>query len=459
MKFNPHQYQKDAVKFLLQNSNGGIFADPGLGKTAIVLSVIDTFRRLRKNTPWLIVAPLRVCYSVWPAEIKKWDFDLTVNNLHNEPFRKADIHLINPEGLVKHLRRYEDALEWPYWGLCVDESTRFKSTTSKRTRYLKTVLHRFQKRVILTGTPTPKSLLDLFAQIYILDLGESLGQYITHYKNKYFYRSGYMNYQWELFPNSEPFIYQKVNPLVVRIDASTYLDMPDMITNNIAVELPTEAREIYTAIEKDFFAELENGESITVGSAASKYNALRQVVNGGIFESIDSVFSGDFFHDKPKRKTHQIHTAKNEAVLELVEGLHGKPVLIAYHYKHDLARLLKLFPKAPFIGGGQSPKKSDRIVSKWNEGKIPILIGHPQSMAHGLNLQSAGNDIIWYSLTDNLENYEQFNRRIYRQGVKGQVRVHRIVAKDTIDKVLIKMLNKKASGQNALLNALKEYRK
>lgn len=452
--FLPHDYQKDAIRFLLQNPNGGIFADPGLGKTAVVLSVINTFKKLRGRKPWLIVAPLRVCYSVWPNEIDKWNFDLTVNNLHSEPFKTADIHLVNPESLVKHLQRFENAPQWPFWGLCIDESTRFKTPSSKRVKALKTVLHKFQKRVILTGTPTPKSLLDLFAQIYILDIGEALGKYITHYKNKYFYRSGYMGYQWEPFEQSPRFIYKKVNPLVLRIDTDTYLDLPRLILNDVMVDLPTPAKKIYRSLEKEFFAELDSGESIVIGSAASKYNALRQVTNGGLFEQLNPLLP------KPKKRfEHHLHTAKNEAVEEIVEGLHGKPVLIAYHYRHDLTRLMKLFPEAPFIGGGTSPIKSKTIITKWNKGKIPILIGHPQSIGHGLNLQSAGNDIIWYSLTDNLEYYEQFNRRIYRQGVKGQVRIHRIIATNTIDKALIKMLDKKASGQKALLNALKEYRK
>lgn len=453
-----HDYQKDAIRFLLKNPSGGVFADPGLGKTAIILSTINTFKKLGRKGSWLIIAPLRVCYSVWPNEVKKWNFNLTVNNIHAEGFKPADLHLVNPESLVKCLQAFENASCWPFFGLCVDESTRFKRSTGKRARCLKTVLHKFQKRIILTGTPAPNSLLDLFGQIYIADLGASLGRFITHYKNTYFYRTGYMGYQWEPFEQSPRFIYKKLKPIIHRIDAETYLNLPPLITNDVAVELPEEARSIYRSLEKEFFAELENGESVTIGSAASKYNALRQVVNGGLFEQIDPIFSGTFFQKKVKRGSHQIHIAKNEAVVELVESLQGKPVLIAYHYQHDLTRLIKLFPDAPYIGGGQKPLKSRYIIQDWNNGKLPVLIGHPQSMGHGLNLQSAGNDVIWYSLTDNLENYEQFNRRIYRQGVKGQVRIHRIIATNTIDEALIKMLDKKAGTQKALLDALKEYR-
>jgi SNF2 family DNA or RNA helicase len=449
--FKPHDYQADAIRFLLKNPSGGVFADPGLGKTAIILSIINTFKKLGRKKPWLIVAPLRVCYSVWPAEIKKWNFNLTICNLHVEPWKPADIYTINPESLVKQLQAFENSPHWPFFGLCIDESTKFKKATGKRFRHLRKHLPKFKKRIILTGTPTPNSLLDLFGQIYILDLGASLGKYITHYRNTYFYRTGYMGYQWAPFEQSSKFIYKKLQPITYRIDAETYLDLPPLLLNDVAVELPEEARSIYRSLEKEFFAELDGGESITVGSAASKYNALRQVVNGGLFEQAP-------IEMMKKRKAHQLHTVKNEAVVELVESLQGKPVLIAYHYQHDLTRLISLFPEAPFIGGGQKALKSRQIIEDWNKGKIPILIGHPQSMGHGLNLQSAGNDIIWYSLTDNLESYEQFNRRIYRQGVNGQVRIHRIIADNTIDEALIKMLDKKAGSQRALLNALKEYR-
>jgi SNF2 family DNA or RNA helicase len=442
-----HQYQKDAVQFLLGRQHAGIFADPGLGKTLMVLQFLKIMKMCKGYTPCLIVAPLRVIYSVWPQEIRKWNYDLSVCNLHSEVHRKADIYTINPESLVKLLQK-----DHQYKILVIDESTRFKSPKSKRFKAIKKYLDSFERRIILTGTPTPNGLLDLFSQIYLLDQGETLGKYITHFRHDYFYPTGYMGYEWKLLPNSQSVVEKKIKPMITRIDASTYLDLPDLIFNDVFIELPDETQKFYRDIEKKLFAELDDNP-IIISTAASAYNACRQIANGGLFEQLDP--------SQPipiKRKVYGIHDEKDKAAQSLVDELWSKPVLIAYHYKHDLHRLKKLFPNAPVIGSGVSAKRSDDIIKKWNARQIPILLGHPKSMGHGLNMQAGGNDIIWYALTDSLEDYDQFNRRIYRQGVKGQVRIHRIIARHTVDEALVRMIDRKSETQQALLNALKEYR-
>jgi len=457
MKFHPHNYQRDTIRFCLENPHAAIFADPGLGKTAIILSVLKCLTTCRENVSFLLVAPLRVIYSVWPKEIKKWNFDLTYHNLHADPTRRAaNIVAINPESLEKGLELYEAGAPWPFLGVCVDESTRLKKWTGKRFRALKKRLAMFRRRYILTGTPIPNSLLDIFAQQYIVDMGKSLGDKITHFQAKYFYRpaiGGPYNYKILPHDGAPDFVFDRIKDTTVRIDAETYLDLPDLIVNDVPVDLPTKALRTYKEVERDLFTQID-GREVNIASAASSYNACRQIANGVLFEQIDP--------DTPipaNRKSFDVHPAKVDAVKDLIADLWGKPVLVAYHFRHDLKALLAAFPDTPYIGGGVSAKQTDRIIAKWNAGRIPILFGHPAAMSHGLNMQSGGNDIIWFSLTDNLEHYDQFNRRIYRQGVTGQVRIHRIIANETVDRALIGLLDKKHKGQKALLNALRNYRR
>lgn len=458
MIFEPHDYQRAAIDFLLQNRCAGLFADPGLGKTAITLSVIKRFQQHPKFRGALIIAPLRVCHSVWPAEIQKWDQfrDLRCQILHG-PNRverigkKADIYLLNVENIFW---LFECDLTWNM--LIIDESSKFKSHASKRSKLIKKHLDRFQRRIILTGTPAPNSMMDLYSQIYILDKGEKLGRFITHFRQRYFYPIQFRKFvEWNIKPGAEMTIQKQISPLVMRIDAASHLDLPPIIYNRVPVQLPPKAAMAYKQLEKQFFAYIDENP-VLLGSAASAYNACRQVANGCLYEQINPLIPRS---QQPNRKTLHVHHAKIDAVQELVDELQGKPVLIAYHYKHDLAQLLDKFgADTPYLGGGVSSVKSAKIVDQWNVGKIPILLGHPQSIAHGLNLQHGGHDIIWFSLTDNLENYLQFNQRVYRQGVVGQVRIHLIIAKNTIDEAIMLRLRSKDKTQRALLDAIKEYR-
>lgn len=469
MIFKPHDYQHAAIDFLLQNRCAGLFADPGLGKTAITLSVIKRFQQHPKFRGALIIAPLRVCYSVWPAEIQKWNQfqDLSFQILHGPGkyrnlFQKADVYLLNVEDIFwlfdKEIEQWLAFMNhgYPWNMLVIDESSKFKSHQSKRFKLIRKHLDRFQRRILLTGTPAPNSMMDLYSQIYILDKGETLGRYITHYRQRYFYPITFRKFaEWNLKPGSEKTIQRKISPLVMRIDAASYLDLPPIIYNRVPVQLPPKAAMAYKQLEKQFFAYIDENP-VLLGSAASAYNACRQVANGCLYEQVNPLIPRS---QQPNRKTLHVHQAKIDAVQELVEELQGKPVLIAYHYKHDLAQLLDKFGKDTLsLGGGVSSVKSAEIVDRWNAGKIPILLGHPQSIAHGLNLQHGGHDIIWFSLTDNLENYLQFNQRVYRQGVVGQVRIHLIIAKNTIDEAILLRLKSKDTTQQALLDAIKEYR-
>lgn len=448
--WKPHAYQKKAIRFLLQNSCAGLFLDPGLGKTSITLAALNVLRSEGVATKTLIIAPLRVCYSVWPKELKKWtEFrGLTYTILHGKTkewdlAKEYDIYLINPEGLqwLFDSKMFKKA---GFNTLVVDESSKFKDSSTQRFKRLRSALHTFDRRYILTGSPAPNSLLDLFGQIYILDLGKSLGKFITKYRDTFFYPAGFKGYDWKPKPNAERTIQERIGPLVLRMDAEDYLKLPELIVNNIEVELPKDAWEIYKEMENDYVAGVDNG-SIVASNAAVASGKCSQVANGGIYDA--------------DKKDYVIHEEKARAVLDLIEELGGSPCLVAYEYGHDLKRLQKVLGKeVPYIGGGVTTKRAAEIEDAWNKGQIPVLLGQPQSIAHGLNLQNAGHHVVWHSLTWNYENYDQFIRRIRRQGNEhSKVFVHHIVAKDTVDELKLFAMNRKFRTQKDLFDALNKF--
>lgn len=470
MKYNPHDYQKKAIKFVIERGSAGLFLDPGLGKTSITYASFRVLRRAKRVTNMLVVAPLRPATSTWPREAQKWDDfrDLNVHVLHGDHKQMLleqphDVSVINPEGLEWLLGitdakgKYHPGMAQKlkiWWDmLVVDESTRFKHPDTKRFKILSKHLHKFHRRVILTGSPAPNGYLDLFGQIYILDLGNALGEYITHFRNKYFDSTGFGGYTYTPREDTPERIQERIKPLVLRMAAEDYLDLEPYIPNTIEVDLPEDARRTYTQMEELLIAQVRDG-LVTAANVATATGKCRQIANGGVY--LDPEFDEEKGVLKPK-KWSQLHDAKTEVVMELVEELSGQPALIAYEYRHDLERLQKAFPNAPYLGGGVNPKKSREIEDKWNAGLIPVLLAQPQSVAHGLNLQGVGAAVIWYSLTWNLEDYEQFIRRIWRQGQKERVVVHHIVARDTVDEAVMRSINKKDKTQRALLSALRDH--
>lgn len=457
-KWIPHTYMKRAVKFLLERACGGLFMRPGLGKTSIVLATLKVLRKEKLTRRTLVIAPLRVCYSVWPEEVKKWsDFsDMKVAVLHGKNRQaalesKADIFVINPEGLPWLLSGGRFAT-LDAQTLVVDEVSKFKHTNRKRFKLLKTVLNTFSRRYILTGTPAARSLLDLFGQVYLLDMGNALGRYITHFRATYFYPTGYGGYTWVPQEGSEERIYEKLRPLVTRVSGDETAKLPKLINNTVYVDLPPAALRTYTELHKELVAEIR-GTKVFSPTKSVALMKCRQIANGGVYTR--GMIPGEQIAAGVWRK---IHDAKTDAVLDIVEELQGDPVLIAYEFGHDLERLLKALGKdTPYLGAGSSGAAGAKIITRWNNGEIPVLLGHPASMGHGLNLQGAGSTIIWHSLTDNLEYYEQFIHRLLRQGNKAdQVIVHHIVARKTSDLAIMRMLAKKAATQNDLMDALLE---
>lgn len=458
MRFIPHDYQREGIDFLEANPHCGLFADPGLGKTAMVLHLLDRlYWRSGGSLRVLVIAPLRVVYTVWPEEIDKWDLILSYSILHGPGKEhragQSTVDLLNAENVFWLLDRPLN-----YDILVIDESSKFKGYSSKRFKALKQKLKGFDRRIILTGTPSPNNLEDLYSQVYIMDRGEALGPNISAYRRKYFYPTAYRNFvEYQPKPGAAQAIQSKIASLVQRIDAATNLDLPPLLEHTIQVELPPAARRIYDDFEKRLFAELEeNDGGFAVSSAASAYNICRQIANGQLYEPPKAL---ELARPSKNRKIISLHKAKTEALDELVGELQGKPLLVAYHYKHDLAQLRERFGQdTPVMGGDASAKESAQIIDQWNNGELPLLFGHPQSMSHGINLQAGGNDVCWFALTDNLENYLQFVRRVFRQGVKGQVRVHHIIARKTVDEAIMKRLKSKDKTQRALLDALAEYR-
>jgi len=468
-KWQPHPYQEKAKAFLLENAAAGLFLDPGLGKTSITLSAIGSLKEKGMLKKVLLIAPLRVCNSVWPCEVQKW---LNFNNLKvvvlhgkdkvellNTP---ADVYIINPEGLdwlfgkpiSRNGKKVVDLSRWEAFKfdtLVIDELSKFKNINTSRFKLLKQVLRTFTRRWGLTGSPASNGLLDLFGQCYVLDEGRSLGTYITQYRMKYF-DQGWNGFSWHIRPGAEKQIYERIKPLVWRMSAEDYLDMPELIKNNIQIELPPQAMRSYKQVEKDLIAAIDGGV-VTALTAASASVKCRQIANGGIY--LDQQL-GEYNLPTSDKKWVDVHTAKIDALGDLVEELQGSPLLVAYEFEHDLERLKFKFGKdVPYIGGGVSSKRSSELVALWNKGQLPILLGHPQAMAHGLNLQEAGNHVCWFSLTWNYELYDQFIRRVLRQGNKSKkVFVHHIVAKGTIDEQVLIALNDKETGQNALFKAL-----
>lgn len=450
MFWEPHEYQKEAVKFLVERGSAQLWLDPGLGKTAIVLSAYRTLKLKSIVKKMLVIAPLRPVYGVWPEEVKKWEqfSGFSIGVLHGGNKDKVlqkehDIYVINFEGL-HWLSSKLNGKTWPFQILVVDEISYLKNTQTQRFKTLKPVLNKFDRRWGLTGSPAPNSLLDIFGPQLIIDQGATFGPYVTRFRQEFFFPSGYNSYEWKLQPDGERRIQEKLEGKVLRMAALDHLDLPELAYNNVRVELPDQARRIYDIFEKALTLQVEDGV-ITAANAAVAVMKGQQIANGGSYL------------DGEKRASTHIHDAKTDAVLELVEELQGQPCIIGYHFAHDLQRLQKAFPNAPVIGSGVVGDKLDKIITAWNAGKIPVLLAHPMSAGHGLNLQGAGHAVIWYSLTWSLEVYEQFIRRLWRQGQKNHIMVHHIIARDTVDEAILKAIQRKDKTQQNLLNAVKEY--
>lgn len=445
-----------------------LLLDPGLGKTSITLAAFDFLRGKKIARKMLIIAPLRVCHQVWPKEVEGWsDFKhLRVAVLHGKHKQTAlesdaDIYVINPEGLewliLGEMRTFS-AARWRGLGfdtLAIDELTRFKKSTGKRFKLLKLILGSFDRRWGLTGTPAPNSLLDLFGQAFVIDQGNALGRYITHYKREYFRPLDPNGWKWALQPGAEDRIYEKLDPLALRMAADDYLELPERVDIAHYVELPPKIMKLYTELEDDLFAKMGDG-IIAAGNAAAASTKCRQICNGALYvdDDVASLVRGS------KRSVLSLHELKLDAVEETLEELQGRQMLLAYEFNHDLAAIFKRFGQIPYIGKGVSTEEAQRVEDAWNAGDIQMLPAHPASAGHGLNLQkSNAAHIGWYGMFWNYELYDQFIKRVLRQGNSAKrVFNHHYMARGTVDQIIMYDKNRKRKGQDALFDGLKALR-
>ena len=383
--------------------------------------------------------------DTWTKESAKWDHlrGLRVVRVLGSQAQRiraletdADIYCINRENIPWLVKYY--GTEWPFDGVVLDELSSFKSSSSKRFKAMRKVRPLIKHIVGLTGTPSPNGLIDLWAQIYLLDQGKRLGRTLTEYRNRYFNpgrRNGYVVYDWVPKDGAEDEIYRRISDICISMKACDYLKLPERVDVVRTVKLDNEAQTAYTEMEKEAVLALGPNEIVDAGTAAVVSGKLLQIANGAVYDE--------------NGKTHIIHESKLDTLEDVIEAVNGRPVLVFYAYQHDLERIMQRFPQARKLEGSAE-------IDAWNRGEIPILLAHPAGAGHGLNLQAGGNHIVWFGLTWSLELYQQANARIYRQGVKGErVTITHLVAEGTIDEDVMRVLDGKATRQDALLEAVK----
>lgn len=484
-KFVPRSFQKKAILAGINNFNYlGLFMRPGLGKTSTILSLFKILRKLKKSKKMLVIAPLRVAYSAWPDEIEKWNTfsDMTFSIVHGRNpaerikalERDVDCYLINPEN-VKWLFEYLEGIElkdfkkklspepYKFDTLVIDESTKFKSPTAIRFKVLADVRNKFKRRYILSGTPQPNTLMDLWSQMYILDGGLRLGSTISSFRHSYFIaeRMPQGFFKYEAKPGSAAVVYDLIKDCTITLDDKDYLEMPELTYNKVKVKLDPKVMKIYKQMEQEYMTILESGVSLDSPSAAAARNKCLQITSGAAYETFEP---GEVQVNR-KKQHHVIHDEKLDALVDLLTDIGPEPVLIAYHYKFNRLRiqerLVKEFPErfpdgtVPYVGSGMSAKKGKALEDKFNKGEISVLLGHPQSIAFGLNLQKLSRNVIWFTLTDSYETFDQYCRRVYRQGQKRAVVVHIIEAMATIDIAVFKNVTTKEFNQQDMYNTMK----
>lgn len=443
MKYKPHSYQEYAIRYIETHPISALLIDMGLGKTSITLTAIrnllfDSFEVCKV----LVIAPLRVAKNTWTDEIKKWEhlstltYSLIIGN-ENERLsalnEQTDIYIINRENVDWLVNK--SGYKFDFDMVVIDELSSFKNHQSKRFKSLMKVRPLVKRIVGLTGTPSSNGLMDLFAEFKILDMGKLLGYFIGQYRNTYFKpdkMNGPIVYSYKPLPNAENAIYEKISDITVSMKANEYLKMPELLTSNYVVELSNSEKNQYDEMKKSLVLEITDGE-ITASNAASLSNKLCQLSNGAIYDDEQNIV--------------EIHDRKLEALEDIIESMNGKPLLIAYWYRHDLERIKSSFSVREI--------KTSEDISDWNDGKIPVALIHPASAGHGLNLQNGGSTLVWFGLTWSLELYQQTNARLYRQGQKNTVVIQHIITKGTIDEQILKVLQKKNKTQADLIDAVR----
>ena len=447
--FIPHNYQQYCIDRVCSDPAIGLFLDMGLGKTAITLSAI---KRL-KYEMWcvnkvLVIAPKKVAESTWGREAAEWkqlnclrfSFVLgTAEQRRRALSETADIYLINRENTQWLVNYYKH--EWPFDMVVLDESSSFKNHQAKRFKALKLERSRINRIVELTGTPNPRSLMDLWAQVYLLDGGKRLGRTISAYRDTWFVpdkRNRTTIFSYAPKPGATEEIYNCISDICISMKSEDYLELPELIYDDIPVKLSPAAQKAYNRLERDTLLEVDDETVITAGTAATLRGKLLQLCNGAVYDEDGNVIN--------------VHDCKIEALLETVEQLNGQHAIICYNFRHDKARLIEALQATRLRVEVYEGKDQEQA---WNAGEIDLLLVQPASCGYGLNLQAGGHHLIWFGLNDSLELYQQTNKRLHRQGQPYPVIIHHLLVQGGTDEDVIKSLNGKANVQDSLLEALK----
>lgn len=443
VKYKPHEYQVYATEYILNHPIAAVLLDMGLGKSVITLTAIfdltlDSFL-VRKV---LVIAPLRVARDTWPAELEKWDhlkglkYTVAVGSEVQRKtalMKRAQVYIINRENVEWLISR--SAIPFDFDMVVIDELSSFKSHQAKRFKSLMKVRPKIKRIVGLTGTPSSNGLMDLWAEYRLLDMGQRLGRFIGRYREDFFVpdkRNQQVIFSYKPKPGAEEAIYRLISDITISMKGTDYLKLPELVINEVPVKLSEKEMKTIDTMKRDLITTVK-GEDITAANAAALSGKLLQMANGAVYDDQGTVL--------------YIHDRKLDALEDLIEAANGKPVLIAYWFKHDLSRIQKRF-EVEVLSTSDS-------IKRWNDGEIPIAAIHPASAGHGLNLQAGGSTLIWFGLTWSLELYQQTNARLWRQGQKETVVIHHLIAKGTIDERVMKALNDKNNTQSALIDAVK----
>lgn len=443
MKYKPHEYQVYATEYILTHPIAAVLLDMGLGKSVITLTAIfdltlDSFL-VRKV---LVIAPLRVARDTWPAELEKWDhlkglkYTVAVGSEVQRKtalMKRAQVYIINRENVEWLISR--SAIPFDFDMVVIDELSSFKSHQAKRFKSLLKVRPKIKRIVGLTGTPSSNGLMDLWAEYRLLDMGQRLGRFIGRYREDFFVpdkRNQQVIFSYKPKPGAEEAIYRLISDITISMKGTDYLKLPELVINEVPVKLSEKEMKTIDTMKRDLITTVK-GEDITAANAAALSGKLLQMANGAVYDD-----QGVVIH---------IHDRKLDALEDLIEAANGKPVLIAYWFKHDLSRIQKRF-EVEVLSTSDS-------IKRWNDGEIPIVVIHPASAGHGLNLQAGGSTLVWFGLTWSLELYQQTNARLWRQGQNETVVIHHLIAKGTIDERVMKALKDKDNTQSALIDAVK----
>lgn len=442
-KNNLHKYQRKMVNWVIEKERCALYADMGLGKTISTLTAINELFNVCEISKVLVIAPLKVILNTWAKEIEQWDHTkwMRYTLLLGTPierrlklYEKTQIHLINRELVPWLYETFKLLSIMPYDMIIVDESSSFKANGAKRTKALKKISPTVNRFVELTATPASNGLIDLWPQIYMLDFGERLGKTLSEYQAKYF-DSDFMGYKLTLKKEAKDIIYSKLEDLCLRLSSEDYLELPDKMEHKVELDFPPKLWEGYKMLEKDFLLELSKDENIVAFNSGAKVNKLLQYCNGAVYIDENNYAS--------------IHDLKLDALEEIIEESQGEPILIAYSFRHDKERILKRFPGAVVLD------RKGTQMEAWNKGQISLMLAHPASAGHGINLQHGGNIIVWYGQNWSLELVTQLNGRIHRQGQTKPVQIYYILMRDTVDNIVFQAIQDKDVTQKELLNRLK----